>query len=296
MLRYSLAVLILVLGVTQTTAEDAYFRSDAGLADNDKSHLPTHFDPKSNLMWRASLPAGHSTPAIHGDRIFLTSYIKKGNKLRTIALSRSTGKQLWQKDSPPVKKLEKIHPTGSFAAPSPACDGKRVVVFFGSYGMICYDHDGNQLWTKPMGPFQDEFGAGSSPILIDDKIYTVQDHDIGNFVMAINAKTGKTIWSTSRDGFTRSYGSPMIWERNGQRQLIVPGALQLASYDLNSGKKLWWFNGLARIVNTTPIQYGDTLCVASWTPGGDPSERISMEPWPSAPSITTKRTQSGTLN
>ena len=286
-----LAIAVLLsLSVATANAQHSYFRSDQGLAVNDKVHLPSQLDNNQNLIWRVELPPGHSTPCIQGDRIFVTSFIRRAKRFRTTAVSRIDGKILWHKDSPTVKKIERYHSTGSPAAPSPSCDGKRVVVFFGSYGMLCYGLDGKLLWKKPMGPFQDEFGASSSPILLDDRIYMVQDHDVGNFVAALDARNGKQIWKTPRDGFTRSYGSPMIWKSGNQRQLIVPGALQLTSYDLKSGKRIWWFNGLARIVNTTPIQYGDTLCVASWTPGGDPTERISMQPWPSAAKKYDKNT------
>ena len=91
--------------------------------------------------------------------------------------------------------------------------------------MLCYDLDGNLVWQKPMGPFQDEFGAASSPILLDDKIILNEDHDVDSFLIAIEQATGKTVWKTPREGFTRSYSTPVVWEQNGERQLVVAGAL-----------------------------------------------------------------------
>jgi len=155
-------------------------------------------------------------------------------------------------------------------------------VFFGSYGLICYDTDGKLLWERRMGPFQDEFGASSSPVLVDGTVIVNQDHDIGNFLIAIDQATGETIWKTDRNEFARSYSTPILWEQDGQKQIVVAGSLQLAGYDLKSGQKKWWVNSLSRIVDPTPVLIDGLIYVATWTPGGDSTERISMEPFSEA--------------
>ena len=91
----------------------------------------------------------------------------------------------------PAQAVEKFHRVGSPASCSVACDGERIFAFFGSYGMLCYDLAGTELWKKPMGPFQDEFGASSSPILIDGKLILNSDHDLDNFLIALDPITGK---------------------------------------------------------------------------------------------------------
>ncbi len=252
----------------------SYFRLDGGVASGDERPLPDGFDSKGSLQWKRELPPGNSTPCIFGDRIYLTTHHDK--ELATVALDRASGKVLW-KQLAPAKKLESFHPVGSPASCSPACDGKRVYAFFGSFGLLCYDVDVKLLWSKPMGPFQDEFGASSSPVLIDGKIILNEDHDVDSFLIAVDQHTGKTVWRTARDGFTRSYSTPVVWDINGTQQIVVAGALQLAAYGVKDGKKLWWVNGLSRIVDTTPVMANGLLYVASWTPGGDESERISME-------------------
>ena len=104
-----------------------------------------------------------------------------------------------------------------------------------------------------------------------------------NFLIAINKYDGETIWQVSRDEFTRGYSTPTVWySSNGKPQVIVAGSLQLASYDIDSGAKLWWVNGLARIVVTTPVITDDRIFAATWSPGGDPGQRIGMERWDQA--------------
>ena len=259
----------------------SYFRRDNGVAAGDSNPLPDRFDSKEQLIWRQSLLPGHSTPCVSGDSIFLTTFDEEKKQLATAAIDRATGKVRWQRVAP-AKEIEPQHLVGSPASCSAACDGKRVYVSFGSYGVLCYDLDGKLLWSKPMGPFQDEFGTNSSPILVDDKVIMNQDHDVDCFLIAVDQKTGRTLWKTPREGFTRSYSTPIVWNANGVKQVIVAGSLELAAYDVEKGQKVWWVRGLSRIVDPTPVMANGLLYLATWTPGGDPSDRIAMEPFSEA--------------
>jgi len=255
-----------------------YFRHDGGVAPPDARPLPHEFSDEE-LVWKQPVQTGHSTPAVSGGRMFLTTH--KDEELATVALDLETGSPLWRRVAP-NQRIEPHHRVGSPAAASIASDGERIYVFFGSYGLLCYDHEGKLVWSKPLGPFQDEFGAPSSPILAGDKLILNEDHDVGSFLLALDKKTGRKIWKAPRDEFVRSYATPMVLRVRGELQVIVPGALQLVAYDLETGEKRWWVNGLARIVNTTPAAGGGLVFVATWSPGGDPGERISMEPWSEA--------------
>lgn len=274
-----LAILLALVGVCPVASpqELSYFRHDGGIAD-DGQRLPDRLD-ESTQLWRTPLAEGHSTPCVYGDAIYLTTF--DDGRLATVALDRRTGQPRWSQVAP-TKRIEPYHATSSPAAATPACDGERVYVFFGSYGLLCYDLDGQLVWARELGPFQDEFGSASSPILLDDKLIISADHDIGSFLMAVDRSTGKTIWKTDRPGFTRSYSTPVVFNVDGRRQIIVAGALQLTAYDADDGEKLWWVNGLARIVNPTPAQGLGLLFVATWSPGGDTDARLAMDPWPTA--------------
>jgi outer membrane protein assembly factor BamB len=270
----SILLLCASAGCVQT--EVSYFRQHGGVANNDTQPLPERFDAGDQLLWRQELAPGHSTPCVFGSHIFVTTY--EDEKLATVALSRGTGKPLWARVAP-ATRLEQFHASSSPAVAVPACDGRRVYAFFGSYGLLCYDLDGKRIWSQELGPFQDEFGANSSPILLDDKVILNQDHDVGSFLLALDSATGERVWKVDRVDFTRSYATPVVWEVDGKKQLIIAGALQLVAYDANDGSKLWWVNGLARLVNPTPSVSDGILYVTSWTPGADPGSRIAMEKW-----------------
>jgi outer membrane protein assembly factor BamB len=257
-----------------------YFRSDHGVADASCGALPSQFDGPA-LRWRVALDPGHATPIVSGGKIFLTAYQAESHELTVLALDATTGGILWS-NGVTVSQVEQTHPLGSPATATPACDGQRVYVFFGSYGLLAFDLNGNKLWEFRTGPFQDEYGAGSSPILCDGKVILNQDHDVDSFLMAIDGATGKPMWKTARPDAVRSYSTPVVWLRNGRKELLVAGALELAGYDPANGEKLWWINGLARIVIPTPAPLGETVYMASWAPGGDTGNRITLDSWPVA--------------
>ena len=291
MTRALLAILFLFCGsiVSNGFAEGpagspgfTYFRSDGGVADTTSGPLPDDLDAPGALRWKTPVDSGQSTPILCGGKIFLTAFNGESKELVTLALNANTGQLLW-KTPAPAARIETYHlKTGSPVPATPACDGERLYVFFGSYGLICYDLNGKKLWDLPMGPFQDEYGAGSSPMLIDDKVIVVQDHDVDSFVMAINRLTGKQVWKTARPDAVRSYSTPAVWNRNGRKELLVAGALELTSYDPATGGQLWAARGLARIVIPTPVIAGDMIYIASWTQGGDAGSRISLGPWNAA--------------
>lgn len=266
---------------TSRAAALTFFRSDAGVSGSDVRLISDHLDV-SHPRWRTPLDSGHSTPIISGNRILLTTFRAENPELATVALDRETGKEVW-KQTIPLKGVEPFHRiNGSPAAATPASDGERLFAFFGSYGLICYDFDGHKIWERPLGPFQDEYGASSSPILVGDKLILSEDHDLNSFLLALNSRTGETLWKVPRPDAVRSYSTPAVWSNQGRQELLVAGALQLTSYDPDSGTPRWWVQGLARIVIPVPVPDHDMIYMASWTPGGDPGKRLALDPWPAA--------------
>ena len=240
--------------------------------------LPTQIGPDNNVVWKTKLPPGHSSPIVVGQRVFVTAV--RGKRLLTLGLDRETGTILWEREAP-HQGLELVHQIGSHAQPSPAADGEVVVSFFGSSGLFCYDFSGKLKWKRRMGPFSNTYGASCSPIIVDDRVILNQDHDIDSHLLCLDLKTGKTVWKADRSEFPRGYCTPIVWEDNGQKQIIVVGALRVAGYDSRTGREVWTVHGLARITNLTPVLGPDNvLYVAEWAPGGDETERIQADPWP----------------
>ena len=244
--------------------------------------LPTKIEP-GNAKWATELPPGHSSPVVFEDRIYLTA-VRDNSTLVTLAVDRETGKVLWEKVAP-HEKLEQIHQIGSYAQCTPATDGDVVVSMFGSSGLFAYDREGKELWNLRMGPFNNEFGAGTSPIITGEKVILVQDHDTDSFLLAVDKRTGKELWRTDRSEFPRNYCSPILWETGGKQTVAVAATLRVVGYDVETGKEVWTVRGLSRAVCMTPVVGEDgSLYVAGWARGGDVDERISIPEW----SVATK--------
>ena len=238
---------------------------------------PVEISPKQHVLWKTPLAPGHSSPVVSGDRIYLTATEK--NELLTISIDRTTGRVLW---SVPAAhdKLETVHRTGSPAQSTPATDGERVVSFFGSCGLQCYDRNGKPLWRTPMGPFPNDFGAGSSPLIVGERVILCQDHDDGSALYAFDKRTGNQIWKTERSDFHRNFSTPVIWEINGKKQIVVAGSLRVVAYDFETGKEIWTVRGIARMICATPVLGGNNhLYVSGWANGGDSGSLIRYEPF-----------------
>ena len=239
--------------------------------------LPVEIGQDQYVVWKTPLPVGHSSPIVHGDRIFLTGV--KDKKLFTIGLDRNSGKELWRTEAP-SKTLEKIHAIGSHAQSTPVTDGAHVVALFGSTGLFCYDRDGKEQWRVPMGPFKTEFGAAASPLLVDGRVILNQDYDSDSVLAAYDVKTGRQIWKVDRSEFPVGYASPVIWEVAGKKQIVQAGTLQAVGYDFETGKEIWTVRGLARICNMTPTVGPDNiLYLAGWGAGADPGDIIVVPPF-----------------
>ena len=269
---------IAVVNGTSWGADWPQFRGPGGSgSSNDTAKLPTHVGPDRNVVWKTELPPGHSSPVVAGDRVYVTAV--EDDKLWTFGLDRQTGQLLWRANAPHAE-LEQIHQTGSHAQSSPASDGQLVVSFFGSSGLFCYDRDGKLLWSRPMGPFSDTYGAAASPILVDDAVILLQDHDIDSFLVALDKQTGETIWSADRGEFPRGYTTPVIWNSEGRRQLVVVGALRVVGYDVATGAEIWTVRGIARLCSSTPALGDDgNIYISEWAPGGDETNRIQADPF-----------------
>jgi hypothetical protein len=118
------------------------FRGPNGSGVSESARPPVEFAPGTNQLWKTPVPAGASSPCIWRDRIFLTAF--ENGRLLTLCYERSDGALRWKRDAR-AEAIEEFHPEeGSPAASTPATDGKRVVTYFGSCGLICYDMKGKE--------------------------------------------------------------------------------------------------------------------------------------------------------
>lgn len=243
---------------------------------------PAKFGPNENVLWQIDLPFSPSSPVIWGDHIFVTTF--DAGKLQVRDYRRTDGENNWARAFT-VPLLEEFNQTdGSPAASSPATDGKRLLVYFGSFGLVCLDFDGNELWTAPMPAAQTAggFGSGTSPIIVGSKAILVRDQEGNSMIAAYDLNTGKKLWHTARAGQQTSYSTPALWEKGNRADIIVAGSQTMKGYDLETGTERWTFRPMPAFNCTTPAVTEDLIFYAGWCPGKSDS------PWPGWAQIAEK--------
>src|SRR5688572_23372153 len=176
--RLLIAFVVLALagleGVAQTrpTPDWTRFRGPNGSGISTATNVPTEFGPTTNVLWRLELPTGHSSPILFGDRIYVTGVRNK--TLTTFAVDRSRGEILWEKPAP-AEARPPVDKRNNPASPSVAVDANGVYVFFPDYGLVAYDTSGKDLWKLPLGPFNNIYGMGASPVIVGDSLVLACD-------------------------------------------------------------------------------------------------------------------------
>ena len=270
------------------------FRGDHAAGVADGSNLPEQWDAEKgvNIKWKARIPGlSHSSPVVWGDRLFVTTAIssrgnatfKKGlygdgdasedrssHQWKLYCIDKKTGKVLWEQIAFEGEPREKRHIKSTYANATPATDGRYVVAFFGSQGLYAYDLKGKLIWKKDLGRInagaydlpEYEWGTASSPIIYKDLAIVQCDQQKGAFLVAVDLKSGKTVWQTSRDELP-SWGTPTIYPGKTRAELITNASNFIRGYDPETGKELWRLGGSSKITAPTPIFSEDLIVVAS---------------------------------
>jgi outer membrane protein assembly factor BamB len=256
MLRRFTGLLLLVLLVTTPSlvtgqASWPQFRGPggSGIAGGDAS-LPVELGPDRNCLWHSEIPFGLSSPVIWGAQIFLTGV--EGTKLEVLAIDRGSGKLLWRR-SAWYEFIERVHRTNSPATPTPVTDGKRVYVYLGSSGLLCYDLEGNEVWSRIIRIPPNLYGTASSLILAGERLIFCNDTDKGSYLEAIDPATGKTVWKTDRKDLKYNWTTPMHWSNNGVDEIVVNGQSVMKAYALADGAERWHLPGLTDEPIVTPV-------------------------------------------
>jgi outer membrane protein assembly factor BamB len=264
----------------------------SGIADGQ--FPPTSWDAEKgvNIRWKAPIPGlAHSCPVVWGDRVFITTAVSSGAKTefrpglygdvdsvqdssehtwQVLCLDKHSGKVLWQKTAHKGVPRIKRHPKSSHANSTPVVDDRRVVVCFGSEGLFCYDHAGNQLWKRDLGTlssswFYDaeyQWGFGSSPILYRDQVIVQCDVGKGSFLAAFDVNTGKDAWRTPREEIP-SWGTPTVVEAPSGPELVTNATGFARGYDPRTGKELWRLGRHSEITVPTPFVGAGLIYVTS---------------------------------
>ncbi len=287
-MRRILAYFLLIASFSLAHAENwPGWRGAGGLGISGDKGFPATWDISKNVKWKVEVSGlGHSSPIVWGNRIFVTTAISSDPKedywekgfprserkpdaaeisWKVLCYDRNTGKLLWEQTAVRTKPVNARHTKNSYASQTPVTDGTYVIAFFGDQGMYCYDFNGKLIWSKDLGKFtmRNNWGMGSSPVLFKDYVIQTCDQEPGgSFIIALDKKTGNTIWKTDRDEAS-SWSTPFLYDKGARPELIVNATRAVRSYDPATGKLLWECRGPATSITTPTPTFSNGLILVS---------------------------------
>ncbi len=238
---------VLLAGAAADAGDWPRFRGPNGTGVSTDKDVPIHFGAKEGVLWKTPIPGrGNSSPIVWGDRLFIQSAAADGSERWLICVNAVSGEVLWKKSAPGAPAH--THPKNTLASSTPATDGERVyAIFWDGKDLLlnAYDFKGEQVWTRNLGGFVSEHGAGISPIVYNGMVYLADDQGKAVnepapcAVMAFHAKDGTDAWKTPRKSFRASYSTPFILEGARGPELIVASTAGVGSYNPADGSENW---------------------------------------------------------
>ncbi len=260
-------LILLILAPAALAGNWPGFRGPTGDGLSGEQRLPTHWSKTANVRWKVPVQGvGVSTPVVWGERVVLTaSEGRLNDRLHVYCHHRRDGRLLWHTrlfGSAPTD----LYAQGGMAVPTPATDGQRLFVLFGTGDLACLDLDGKPLWIRSLaeeyGPFRNRWGMGSSPILLGDLLVVQVDHYSQSYLLGIDAKTGANRWKTERETAV-NWTSPLPVKVKDTLQLVLVGTEQVRAYDARNGAELWRVRGPDEQCVASPVAEGGRVFVAS---------------------------------
>ncbi len=281
-----LSAFVLLLVADRIGAEDwPGWRGPTGQGVSTAKNLPLQWDGKDrlNIRWQVLLPGqrdkakqdqNQSSPIVSRGRVFLTaSYWPAGVETKefpehhVVCYRVRDGEQLWDTriEHGPWSRASDLR--GGYTAPTPASDGERVYVFFGSSVLAALDFEGKLLWRKEITPYKFDVAIAASPVLYKDTVLLQCDEvEKSSRLLALDRKTGDVKWEKKRPTVGFCHSTPVLVEIKDRPQLLMAASNALQGVDPANGEVLWSCQAHGDTVS--PV-YGDGLIYLDSGRGGE---------------------------
>ncbi len=262
------------------------FRGPNATGFSSAQGVPIEWSEDKNIRWKSAIPGrGWSSPVIAENELWFTTALEvkatgesAKEKMKSarvsgsvpyervefvaICVDRTSGEMkhqvsLFETDSPPL-----INSLNSFASPTPAVDGKNVIVSFGTFGTACLERSTAEIvWTNTENQLKHETGPGSSPIIFGDLVILHCDGIDSQSVVAMSKKTGENVWKTNRSGelhpndsLKKSFATPTVAKLDDRDVIVSPGANWIYVYDARTGEEIFKANyGESTAFSNAPV-------------------------------------------
>jgi len=241
---FSVSVICLGFFPRGEAQEWTRFRGPNGTGLGVAEKIPAELSER-DFFWKIELPGrGHSSPVVWGERVFVTSNPANSTQRVISCVSAADGKTLWKKEY--ATGGFRQHADNSYAVATPTVDAERVYFHWASpegSGLVALDQkEGREMWRLDLGPFLSKHGPGTSPIVFEDLVILDFDQDEGkSFLLAVDAKTGRTRWRREHEGTKSSASTPCIFTpKSGAPQVITESfSTGVVASDVRTGAIVW---------------------------------------------------------
>ena len=266
------------------------FRGPDGQGHASAKNLPVRWSETENISWKVRIPgSGFSSPIIVGARIWMTTALDGGKSLRAVAVDSVSGEIVHQPELFRVENPGRPHAKNSHATPTPVADAERIYVHFGTHGTAALSKDGEVVWKNSSLAHHQPYAPASSPIVYENTMIVNCDGTDHQFVVALDRRSGKSVWKTRRghlddarksprarsfpeEGFMlMAYATPAVIDVGGVPELVSPAAEHVAAYDARTGKELWWLGYRGFSVVGVPVHAHGLVFVQGFAGIGKPT-------------------------
>ena len=221
--------------------------------------VPAPWPDGLRQRWTVEVGSGYATPLLIGERLYL--YVRQDEDEVMLALDPATGETIWRSAYPaPYEMSPATNPHGPGPKSTPAYAAGRLFTLGMSGIVSAFDaDDGELLWQVPGGAVEPLYHTAMSPVIEGDLvIFHVGGHDDGALT-AFDAATGDVRWRWDGDG--PSYGSPLVLDIEGVRQVVTYTQDNLVGVAVQTGELLWSrpFTTAYTTNSQTPVRHGDML-------------------------------------
>ena len=280
-LKTAIACLLAWTAFSSLQAQEwSRFRGPNGSGECEADGIPVTWGEK-DFLWKVKLPgAGHASPVVWDNRVFITSTDDDAGKFVS-CFNVADGSDVWKRSFP--GKVYQKNTLNSFAAATPALDKDHLYLAWTTpeeYTIVALDQQtGKDAWRRNLGPFTSQHGSGASPIVFGDILIVPNDQDGASSVIALDCTTGKTRWTTPRRTTKASYSTPIIYSgQTGAAELILTShAHGISSFDPHTGKLNWELPVMEYRTVGSPIMAGG-LIFAACGEGGGGKQMFAVQP------------------
>ncbi|MCH7917852.1 MAG: PQQ-like beta-propeller repeat protein [Planctomycetes bacterium] len=206
-------------------------------------------------------------------------YADQGIDRAVLCIDQQSGEMLWE-TVVWTDKPERKHSDNSYATPTCAADGHRVLAFFGGI-LTCLDYDGKVLWQYRDQNYirNAKYGSSSSPLIVDDLAIVLQGkEDMSHrpaWLSAFDVHTGVERWRIQPTDIGEGYTTPLIHRLADDTLLLIASKQLLNAYSLKNGQRRWSVPNPIEQIVASLVKSGNILVVGGGTWG--PKAIVAMQ-------------------